>query len=300
MYFAALEASCELAEEDGPYETYEGSPMSQGLFQFDLWNDSRVSERWNWTKLKQNVKQHGVRNSLLIALMPTASTSFLMGCNESFEPVTSNYYVSGGMVGSFKRVNKYLIHDMIERGLWTNDMRNLIVANNGSVQGIPGVPADIAALYKTIWEIPQKVLLNLSAERGRFTCQSQSLNVYLLGEKESESKDKDNNVVKAIDKSIVSKLSSLHMHAWKIGLKTGMYYLRTQPAKDPIKSVLDPSLMMVKKDTALTLSTDGAVLDKDKATNANTNTNTNKDKDNEEQKMMCRRDNKEDCLMCGS
>ena len=262
IYFAALEASNELAEEDGPYESYVGSPLSEGLFQFDLWNDSKVSDRWNWKQLKENIKRHGVRNSLLVALMPTASTSFLMGCNESFEPISSNYYVTGGIVGSFKRINKYLVNDMIGRGLWTEEMRNMIVANNGSVQNIPGVPIDIAKLYKTIWEVPQRVLVDLSAERGRFTCQSQSLNIYLVGDKGD-----DGNVD---TQTLVSKLSSLHMYAWKKGLKTGMYYLRTQAARDAVKSVIDPALMKKQQ-----LSLD-------------------------EQKAICRRDNKEDCLMCGS
>ena len=276
IYFAALEASCELAEEDGAYESYEGSPLSQGLFQFDLWNDSTVSERWNWTELKENIAVHGVRNSLLVALMPTASTSFLMGCLESFEPISSNYYVSGGIVGSFKRVNKYLVHDMIDRGLWTNEVRNLIVANNGSVQNI-GIPKDLEMLYKTVWEIPQKVLINLSAERGRFVCQSQSLNVYLLG---SAKEDED---VK-LDKSIVSKLSSLHMYAWKKGLKTGMYYLRTKAAKDAVKSIVDPKFMK-KRNVKVEEEKDVDEMD---------------EKDLEEQAAICRRDNKEDCMMCGA
>ena len=265
IYFAALEASNELAEEDGTYESYVGSPLSEGLFQFDLWNDSKVSDRWNWKQLKENIKRHGVRNSLLVALMPTASTSFLMGCNESFEPISSNYYVTGGIVGSFKRINKYLVSEMISRGLWTEEIRNMIVANNGSVQNIPGIPMDIAKLFKTIWEVPQRVLVDLSAERGRFTCQSQSLNIYLVGDR-----DEDGNLD---TKSLVSKLSSLHMYAWKKGLKTGMYYLRTQAARDAVKSVIDPSLMKKQPKKELSL---------------------------EEQKAICSRDNKEDCLMCGS
>jgi len=275
IYFAALEASCELAEEEGAYESYEGSPMSKGQFQFDLWNDSRVSDRWNWTELKESIAVHGIRNSLLVALMPTASTSFLMGCCESFEPISSNYYVSGGIVGSFKRVNKYLIHEMIERGLWTNEMRNLIVANNGSVQNI-GLPKDIEKLYKTVWEISQKVLIDLSAERGRFTCQSQSFNVYLLGAKENQGKS-------TLDASIVSKLSSLHMYTWKKGLKTGMYYLRTKPAKDPIKTTIDPKMMKERKQA-------NAIKDVDQMD----------ENDLEEQAAICRRDNKEDCMMCGA
>lgn len=266
IYFAALEASNELAEEDGTYESYVGSPLSQGLFQFDLWNDNTVSDRWNWKELKENIKRHGVRNSLLVALMPTASTSFLMGCNESFEPISSNYYVTGGIVGSFKRINKYLVAEMIEQGLWTQEMRNMIIAQNGSIQNIPGIPIDIKKLYKTVWEVSQKVLVDLSAERGRFTCQSQSLNIYLIGDK-----GEDGNVD---TKSLVNKLSSLHMYAWKKGLKTGMYYLRTQAARDAVKSVIDASSLM-KKDEKKELSL-------------------------EDEKAICRRDNKEDCLMCGS
>jgi ribonucleoside-diphosphate reductase alpha subunit len=276
IYFAALEASCELAEEEGAYESYEGSPMSKGIFQFDLWNDSSVSDRWNWTELKESIAVHGVRNSLLVALMPTASTSFLMGCCESFEPISSNYYVSGGIVGSFKRVNKYLIHEMIDRGLWSNEMRNLIVANNGSVQNI-GLPKDIEKLYKTVWEIPQKVLIDLSAERGRFTCQSQSFNVYLLGAKENQSGNS------ALDQSIVSKLSSLHMYTWEKGLKTGMYYLRTKPAKDPIKTTIDPKMMRERQQANLVKDVDEM-----------------DENDLEEQAAICRRDNKEDCMMCGA
>lgn len=279
IYYAALEASCELAEEDGPYESYEGSPVSQGILQFDMWptpeNRPITTDRWNWEELRANIREFGVRNSLLIALMPTASTSFLMGSAESFEPLTSNYYNSSAAVGTFKRVNKYLIHDMIERGLWTPEMRNAIVANNGSVLNVPGIPEDIQKLYKTVWEISQKTLIDLSAERGRFTCQSQSLNQYLVGDKN--------------DSSIVGKLSSLHMYAWKKGLKTGMYYLRTQAAKDPIKTTIDPNLMKKTQLQNLTPSTP----QKDDKGKEN-------DTDLEEAKAICRRDNKEDCLMCGS
>lgn len=221
IYFAALTASKDLAKEEGPYETYEGSPISQGIFQFDMWN-VKASTRWNWEGLRKEILEHGVRNSLLLAPMPTASTSQILGNNECFEPYTSNIYTRKVLSGEFIVVNKHLLNDLIDLGLWNEEVKNALIANNGSIQHIDGMPEDIKQLYKTSWEIKQRCIIDMSADRGAFICQSQSLNLFL----------QDPNY---------KKLSSMHFYSWQKGLKTGMYYLRSKSAVDPIKFTVDAS-----------------------------------------------------------
>lgn len=215
IYFAALSASCDLAKVEGHYESYPGSPVSQGILQHDMWGVT-TTDRWDWAGLRARIKEHGIRNSLLMAPMPTASTSQILGNNECIEPVTSNIYTRRVLSGEFAVVNKYLVRDLISLGLWNEEMKDRIIAHNGSVQYIPEIPADLKELYKTVWEIKQKAVLEMAADRGAFIDQSQSLNIHM----------EDINF---------GKLSSLHFTAWKLGLKTGMYYLRTRPAADAIK-----------------------------------------------------------------
>jgi ribonucleoside-diphosphate reductase alpha subunit len=224
IYFAAMEASMELSKKDGPYETFKGSPVSKGIFQFDMWGVTPSSGRWNWDKLKQEVKQYGVRNSLLVAPMPTASTSQILGNNECFEPYTSNIYTRRTLSGDFIVANKHLMKDLINLGLWSETMRQKLIATNGSVQSIPEIPQNLKDIYKTVWEISQKAIIDMSADRGAYICQSQSLNVHLT----------DPNF---------GKLTSMHFYAWKKGLKTGMYYLRSTAAADAIKFTLDKSAL---------------------------------------------------------
>merc|ERR1719510_56225 len=221
IYFAACEASCELAERDGPYETFAGSPASKGQLQFDLWASTPKSGRWDWAGLKAKVLQHGLRNSLLVAPMPTASTAQILGNNESIEPYTQNLYVRRVLSGEFVQVNRHLVQDLIQRGLWTEDLRMQLIAHNGSVQHLQ-VPNDLKELYKTVWEIKQRVVLDMAADRGAYIDQSQSLNIHMID-------------------ATVAKLSSMHFHGWQLGLKTGMYYLRTKAAADAIKFTVDVS-----------------------------------------------------------
>jgi len=220
MYHASLEASCELAEKFGPYETYQGSPMSKGVLQFDMWDKPSFSGRWDWAGLKAKIAQHGVRNSLLLAPMPTASTAQIMGNNESTEPFTSNMYNRRVLAGEFTVVNKYLLRDLVESGLWTPEIRNQIIAEKGSIQNVQKIPKDMKDLYKTVWEIKQKVIIDQASDRGAFICQSQSLNVHMAD-------------------PTTAKLTSMHFYAWKKGLKTGMYYLRTKPKADAIQFTVD-------------------------------------------------------------
>lgn len=219
IYFAALTASKDLAKEEQPYETYAGSPLSKGIFQYDLWNVT-PSSRWDWAHLKQEVAVYGVRNSLLVSPMPTASTSQILGNNECFEPYTSNLYTRRVLSGEFIVVNKHLLRDLIQLGIWNEELKNKIVAANGSVQVIQEIPQDIKQLYKTAWEIKQKALIDMAADRGAFICQSQSLNLF-------------------IQNPTFAKLTSMHFYGWKKGLKTGMYYLRTKAAVDAIKFTLE-------------------------------------------------------------
>merc|ERR1712151_1209484 len=219
IYFAACEASCELAARDGPYETYEGSPASNGQLQFDLWGKTPKSGRWDWTGLKNKIAQHGLRNSLLVAPMPTASTAQILGNNESFEPYTQNLYVRRVLSGEFVQVNRHLLRDLIQRGLWNDDMRMQLIAHNGSVQHLD-LPQDLKELYKTVWEIKQRIVLDMAAARGKYIDQSQSLNIHMVD-------------------ATTAKLSSMHFYGWGLGLKTGMYYLRTKAAVDAIKFTVD-------------------------------------------------------------
>lgn len=219
IYHAAVEASIELAQEEGPYETYEGSPASKGLLQYDLWN-RKPSELWDWDTLKEKLAKHGIRNSLLVAPMPTASTSQILGNNECFEPYTSNIYSRRVLAGEFQIVNPHMLKDLVDLGLWNDAMKNNIISNNGSIQGLPNVPDEIKALYKTVWEISQKHIIDMAADRAAFIDQSQSLNIHI----------KD---------PTMGKLTSMHFYGWKKGLKTGMYYLRTQAAAAAIQFTVD-------------------------------------------------------------
>jgi ribonucleoside-diphosphate reductase alpha subunit len=229
IYFASLEASAELARDQGTYSTYEGSPASQGILQHDMW-DVKPTDRWDWDGLRAKISQWGLRNSLLLAPMPTASTAQIMGNNESTEPFTSNMYNRRVLAGEFTVVNKYLLKELVEGGMWTQEVRNQIIADRGSVQNVPSLPQEIKDLYKTVWEIKQKVIIDQAADRGAFICQSQSLNIHLA-------------------EPTVAKLTSMHFYAWKRGLKTGMYYLRTRPKAEAIQFTVDQASLMNKKST---------------------------------------------------
>jgi ribonucleoside-diphosphate reductase alpha chain len=255
IYYGAMTASMELAKKHGPYESWEGSPISKGIFQFDMWGVTPKSGRWNWEELREEVMQHGVRNSLLIAPMPTASTSQILGNNECFEPYTSNIYTRRVLSGEFIVVNKHLLKDLVDLGLWNDRMKNMLIEANGSVQHIPEIPQHIKDLYKTVWEISQKTIIDMSADRGAYICQSQSLNIHI----------KDPNF---------GKLTSMHFYAWKKGLKTGMYYLRTKAAADAIK-------FTVEKQAEVAL--EPVVSDEEKIA-----------------AMVCSLDNPEACEACGS
>merc|ERR1712187_614513 len=212
-------ASCELAARDGPYETFGESPASKGQLQFDMWGKKPKSGRWDWVGLKEKIAQHGLRNSLLVAPMPTARTAQILGNNESFEPYTQNLYVRRVLSGEFVQVSRHLLRDLIKRGLWDDDMRTQLIAHNGSVQHLE-LPADLKELYKTVWEIKQRIVLDMAAARGVYIDQSQSLNIHMVD-------------------ATTAKLSSMHFHGWQLGLKTGMYYLRTKAATDAIKFTVD-------------------------------------------------------------
>lgn len=222
IYFAALTASKDLAKQYGAYETFNGSPVSQGIFQFDMWGVT-PTDRWDWAALKEEVKQFGIRNSLLVAPMPTASTSQIFGNNECFEPYTSNIYSRRVLSGEFIIVNKHLLKDLVQLGLWNNTMKNKIIAANGSVQNIDEIPAGIKELYKTVWEIKQRNIIDMAADRGAFICQSQSLNLF-------------------VESPTTNKLTSMHFYAWKKGLKTGMYYLRTQAATQAVQFTVEKQI----------------------------------------------------------
>jgi len=219
IYFAAMTASKDLAKLQGPYETFAGSPASKGIFQFDMWN-VEPTLRWDWYRLKDEVVKYGVRNSLLVAPMPTASTSQILGNNECFEPYTSNIYVRRVLSGEFVVVNKHLLKDLVELNLWNDDMKNRIIFHNGSIQQIEEIPADIKDIYKTVWEIRQRNIIDMAADRGAYICQSQSLNLF-------------------VETPSASKLTSMHFYAWKSGLKTGMYYLRTQAASQAVQFTVE-------------------------------------------------------------
>jgi len=219
MYFAALKASNDLAEREGAYETYQGSPISKGIFQFDMWKVT-PTDRWDWKELRARIKKFGIRNSLLLAPMPTASTSQILGNNECFEPYTSNIYTRRVLSGEFVVVNKHLLKDLAAINLWNSDIKNKIIEANGSVAQIPEIPQNIKDIYKTVWEIKQRTLIDMAADRGAYICQSQSLNLF-------------------IQEPTISKLTSMHFYAWKKGLKTGMYYLRTQAASAAVRFTIE-------------------------------------------------------------
>ena len=250
IYFGAMEASMEIAKEEGTYKTYEGSPVSKGIFQFDMWGIAPSSKRWDWTKLKREVKKHGVRNSLLLAPMPTASTSQILGNNECFEPYTSNIYTRRVLSGEFIVVNKHLLKDLIKLNLWNESMKDRLMEANGSIQGIKEIPDDIKLLYRTVWEVSQKSIIDMAADRGAYICQSQSMNIHM----------QDANF---------GKLTSMHFHAWKKGLKTGLYYLRTKAAADAIKFTI------VKDEKSQAM-------------------------EDKQAEVQCSIDNQDDCEMCGS
>ncbi|XP_047991951.1 ribonucleoside-diphosphate reductase large subunit isoform X1 [Leguminivora glycinivorella] len=265
IYYGALEASCELAEKLGVYETYEGSPASQGVLQYEMWNKT-PTDLWNWAALKEKIAKHGLRNSLLLAPMPTASTAQILGNNESFEPFTSNIYQRRVLSGEFQVVNHHLLRDLTEADLWDEDMKNLIIHNNGSIQNIETIPKEIRDLYKTVWEISVKTTIQMAADRGAFIDQSQSFNIHVA-------------------EPNYGKLTSIHFYAWKMGLKTGMYYLRTKPAANAIQFTVD-------KFKAKTKVTNGT-------TNGTTNDNAERDEANMAA-ITCSLQNKDECLSCGS
>ena len=294
IYFSALECSCELAEKEGTYSTYEGSPASQGILQHDMWGVSPPSNRHDWDGLRAKIKAHGLRNSLLVAPMPTASTSQILGNNECFEPYTSNIYVRRVLSGEFTVVNQHLLMDLVELGLWGPELKNELVASNGSIQNITGIPDSIKAVYRTVWEIKQRSVIDMAADRGAFIDQSQSLNVHMS----------DPNF---------GKITSLHFHAWRRGLKTGMYYLRTRAAADAIKFTVDQaSLAKRKSNTAKSpvpedkenSSRGGNGAPKtpveEKASTEAAKEKTEEEKEAEMAKMICSLENKDACLMCGS
>jgi len=220
IYFASMTASHDLAVKNGPYQTFKGSPLSKGKFQFDLWNVTPDSGRWDWNALRKKVVKDGVYNSLLVAPMPTASTSQILGNNECFEPYTSNIYTRRVLSGEFVVVNKHLLKDLVALGLWNNDMKNQIILANGSIQAIDSIPDYIKELYKTVWEIKMRNIIDMAADRGAYICQSQSLNLF-------------------VNAPNTSKLTSMHFYAWEKGLKTGMYYLRTQAASQAVKFTVE-------------------------------------------------------------
>lgn len=293
IYFAAMEASMELAKQYGPYETFKGSPISKGIFQFDMWGVTPDSGRWDWENLKKEVKQNGARNSLLLAPMPTASTSQILGNNECFEPYTSNIYTRRTLSGEFIIANKHLMKDLISLGLWNENMRQKLIATNGSVQPIAEIPQNIKDIYKTVWEISQKAIIDMSADRGAYICQSQSLNIHLT----------DPNF---------GKLTSMHFYAWKKGLKTGMYYLRSTAAADAIKFTLDKTAMQQPTAHAQAATLSAATTVTEPVVNYVTAKETQQtiaynepevklsDIEQKRADMACSLDNPEACEACGS
>ncbi len=298
IYFAAVKASVEEAKADGAYETYKGSPMSEGQFQFDLWgvDAKQLSGRWDWEGLRKEVLEHGVRNSLLVAPMPTASTSQILGNNECFEPYTSNIYTRKVLSGEFIVVNKHLLMDLVDLGLWNEDLKNEIMRHNGSIQEIEGIPANIKELYKTVWELGMKDIIDMAADRGMFIDQSQSMNLFM------QSPNK-------------GKLTSMHMYAWEAGLKTGLYYLRTKSATDAIKFTVEKQ---AKSQVTPVVATDEAGKEKEAAAeakqaenmasfeestaemNAKTMAEAVKKSYSDEETIACSLDNPDECEACGS
>jgi ribonucleoside-diphosphate reductase alpha chain len=271
IYYASLTASKDLAMIDGPYETFPGSPISKGIFQQDMWNVT-PSSRWEWDVLREEIKKHGVRNSLMLAPMPTASTSQILGNNECFEPYTSNIYTRRVLSGEFVVVNKHLLRDLVKLGIWNEGLKNKIIAANGSVQHINEVPQNIKDLYKTVWEIKQRTIIDMAADRGAYIDQSQSLNLFI----------QDANF---------AKMSSAHFYAWKKGLKTGMYYLRTKAAADAIKFTVDqgalqqPSVQVLGNEDALLVERGQAHI---------------LSVEEQQAQLACSLDNPDACEACGS
>jgi ribonucleoside-diphosphate reductase alpha chain len=282
IYFAAMTASLDLAKKDGPYETFEGSPLSKGEFQFNLWGfkDSELSGKWDWEKLRKDIMKHGARNSLLLAPMPTASTAQIMGNNEAFEPFTSNLYTRRTLSGEFVIINKHLVRDLISLDLWNEEIKNLIILQKGSIQNIPQIPEQIKEIYKTVWEIKQKDLIEMSAGRGKFICQSQSLNLF-------------------IENANSAKLTAAHFYSWEAGLKTGMYYLRTKAATDAIAGLgidmekAQKSLKAAEEKLKANLISPSQILQEEPVA-----------KDSSAVEILsgisCNLDNPEECLACGS
>jgi ribonucleoside-diphosphate reductase alpha subunit len=287
IYFAAMEASMELSKLNGPYETFKGSPVSKGIFQFDMWGVTPDSGRWDWENLKREVKQNGVRNSLLLAPMPTASTSQILGNNECFEPYTSNIYTRRTLSGEFIIANKHLMKDLMNLGLWSETMRQKLIATNGSVEPIAEIPQNIKDIYKTVWEISQKAIIDMSADRGAYICQSQSLNIHITNPN-------------------FGKLTSMHFYAWKKGLKTGMYYLRSTAAADAIKFTLDKTAM--QQPVAVEAATENSnvvaepivALQTADAQQQTIKYDQSTDYDQKRADMACSLDNPDACEACGS
>jgi ribonucleoside-diphosphate reductase alpha chain len=267
IYFAALTESCELAEKEGTYESYKGSPVSKGELQYDMWG-VQPSDRWDWAGLKKKIKKSGIRNSLLLAPMPTASTSQILGNNECFEPYTSNIYTRRTLSGEYIVVNKHLLNDLIGLGLWNEDMKHTLMAANGSIKDIPNIPENLKELYRTVWEISQKAIIDMAADRGAYICQSQSMNLF-------------------VENPNYGKLSSMHFYAWQKGLKTGMYYLRSKAATDPIKFTVNQKAQQ-----------EVAAAKKNMVTAGTTTTVGSADIEATEGEV-CNLDDP-DCLMCGS
>ncbi|KAG1710454.1 Ribonucleoside-diphosphate reductase large subunit [Nymphon striatum] len=252
IYYGALESSCELAEEFGPYESYKGSPVSKGILQYDMWGVT-PTDLWDWASLKEKIAKHGIMNSLLLAPMPTASTAQILGNNESIEAYTNNIYTRRVLSGEFQVVNHHLLKDLTERGLWNENIKNMMIAHNGSIQKIPDIPDDLKALYKTVWELSQKCIIQMAADRGAFIDQSQSLNIHIA-------------------EANYAKLTSMHFYAWQLGLKTGMYYLRSKPAANAIQFTVDKNKLA----------------------------NDIKNKEQQKEEILCSLENPEGCLMCSA
>ena len=285
LYFAAVTASKDMAKDEGPYESYKGSPISKGEFQYNLWGikDSELSGRWDWVALRKEVKKHGVRNSLLVAPMPTASTSQILGNNECFEPYTSNIYTRRVLSGECIVVNKHLLEDLVNLGLWDEDLKQELMRANGSVQQLDNIPDDIKELYKTAWELSMKDIIDMSRQRGYFIDQSQSLNLFMEG-------------------ATMAKLTSMHFYAWKSGLKTGMYYLRTKSAVDAIKFTLDKKKEEKVPEAASVAATASAAKAVPKAKAAEKPVAVEPLTPSELKEMIAKSKENEDddCLMCGS
>jgi ribonucleoside-diphosphate reductase subunit M1 len=273
IYYGACSASCDIAAVEGPYETYEGSPASKGQLQFDMWGVTPDSGRWDWDGLKERIATHGMRNSLLVAPMPTASTAQILGNNESTEPFTSNMYNRRVLAGEFTVVNKHLLRTLTSMGLWTDKVRNRIIADRGSVQGVRDIPQSIRDVYRTVWEIPQRSILDMAADRAPYICQSQSLNVHIA-------------------EPSTAKLTSMHFYAWQKGLKTGMYYLRTRPKADAIQFTVDQQQLVADNKAAAVIP---SVMDKENAA-----ISINKKASPQGIKGLDTADDEAECLNCGA